>query len=250
MSRRRVAGPPAPVAGEVDRDRLVVRLHHGHQLLRADDRDVVLNGWAAEQDGDPLALLRHWRETLMARRRGGAVLGVQVRQVVLEQHHVAAAGGLGEERLGLGRVGDHVDAVVGEVGCVRPARIGRERCSPTSTTRSHTAAACVPKRSFSSASRSPSSTMPGVTSSLRCASCDAEHLQRGRGADRVRVVGVVDHDDAGLAVQDRRQPVRGRAHPGERAADCVERQVEADPRPRRRRAGWRRCGGRAAWSGP
>src|SRR3954447_5709202 len=53
--------------------------------------------------------------TLMA-RGAVAVFGVQVRQVVLEQHHVAAAGGLGEERLGLGGVRDHVDALVWQIG--------------------------------------------------------------------------------------------------------------------------------------
>jgi len=51
----------------------------------------------------------------------------------------------------------------------------------------------------------------------------AEHLERGRGAGRVGVVGVVDHDDAGAGIRDRRQPVLGRRDLRQARRDPLDR---------------------------
>ena len=78
----------------------VPRRHDRHQLLRADDRDVVLHRGAAEQDRDPKTLLRHWRGKHSPRAdnrrppshaRAATILRIEIGQVVLEEDDVAAA---------------------------------------------------------------------------------------------------------------------------------------------------------------
>ncbi len=78
----------------------------------------------------------------------------------------------------------------------------------------------------------------------------AQHAERGGGALRVGVVGVVDHDDAGRSVDDRREPVVGRGDLAERARHVGQRQPLAEPDGGGRQQVRRRCARRAVSRAP
>ena len=115
----------------------------------------------------PISAVSIISSLLAGRSTGRASLAVVVGQVVLEEDDVTRPDQPLQPRRNLVDSRTTVIFSFGKPAATSPSRIGRVRFGPTRMTASQTPAAASPSARFSASSRSPSSTIPGVTRTLR-----------------------------------------------------------------------------------